>query len=299
MPAPGKPVIGFIGLGRIGRPICRRLCDAGFRLVVFDIDPGATAALTDRATPGSSPLDVADRCDIVFACLQTVDQYRRAVTGSDGVVHASRAKIYVHLGTTGRESVTTIAGELAACGMETVDAPMSGGVSGAAAGTLVSMVSGPAAAVEAIGPCLAAYSRRVVHLGEAPGLAQTMKLVNNMLSAANLVIAADVMVVGAKAGLPVDVMLDVLNHGTGQNSATLTKIPNSIATRRFDVGSTLANGIKDLTAYRAEALAAGADTALCDAILGCFRTAAAQGSPDDDFGTVVAPLERMAGVELK
>jgi 3-hydroxyisobutyrate dehydrogenase-like beta-hydroxyacid dehydrogenase len=296
---PARPAVGFIGLGRIGRPIAGRLVDAGFALVAYDIDPRACEALAGRASIATSPADVADRSDVVVACLQTTGQYEAAVVGERGVVHGKRAKTYVHVGTTGRASVLALAGRLAERGIATVDAPMSGGVAGAKAGTLVSMVAGPREACERIAPLLEAYSRRVVRLGDEPGLAQAMKLVNNMLSAANLVFAAHVMVVGAKAGLAVDTMLDVLNHGTGQNSATLTKIPDNVVPRTFDVGSTLANGIKDLAAFRDEAERAGASTALCDAVLACFEAAIRQGSAADDFGTVVRPFERAAGVELK
>jgi 3-hydroxyisobutyrate dehydrogenase-like beta-hydroxyacid dehydrogenase len=107
------------------------------------------------------------------------------------------------------------------------------------------------------------------------------------------------MVVGAKAGIPVDVMLDVLNHGTGQNSATLTKIPHNVVPRTFDCGASLHNVFKDLTAYAGEAQAAGIESAVCATVLRFFREAASQGSPDDDIATVVRPLERAAGVELK
>jgi 3-hydroxyisobutyrate dehydrogenase-like beta-hydroxyacid dehydrogenase len=250
------------------------------------------------AAPASSPADVGNRSDIVFGCLQTVDQYRAAILGPDGVHESRRAKIYVHVGTTGRQCVRDLQQALHSKSIVTIDAPMSGGVAGARAGTLVSMVAGPRAEFAAIEPCLLAYSRRVVFLGEEPGLAQVMKLVNNMLSATNLAAACEVMTVGARAGLPVDVMLDVMNSGTGQNSATLVKVPNNVATRAFNVGSTLHNAMKDLGAYLEEARAAGIDAALSRAVLDCYRRAGEQSSFDDDFATVARPFERAAGVQI-
>ena len=263
------------------------------------LDHDAASAFTGRAIVAASAAEVADRADIVFGCLQTVDQYRSAILGDTGVIRSRRARTYVHIGTTGRDCVRTLAAELAARAIGTVDAPMSGGVAGARAGTLVSMVSGPRAAFTSVEPCLAAYSKRIVYLGEAPGLGQTMKLANNMLSATNLVAAAEVLVVGAKAGIPVEIMLEVINNGTGQSNATLTKIPDNIISRTFDVGSTLHNALKDLRAYAAEAQGAGLDSAICRVVFDCFREAGAQGSIEDDFGTVVRPLERAAGVVLK
>jgi 3-hydroxyisobutyrate dehydrogenase-like beta-hydroxyacid dehydrogenase len=291
------PVVGLLGVGRIGRPIGERLLQAGFRLVVYDIDERAMRALD--AVSGSSPADVGNRSDIVIGCLQTVDQYRNAVLGPDGVSAGGRAKTYVHIGTTGRQCVRDLAHALEAIGIATLDAPMSGGVAGARAGTLVSMVSGPRPQFEIVQPCLLAYSRRVIHLGEEPGLAQVMKLVNNMLSATNLAAACEVLAVGAKAGIPVDMMLDVMNSGTGQNSATLVKVPNNVATRAFNVGSTLHNAMKDLGAYLEEARAAGLDAALSRAVLDCYRHAGEQGSFDDDFANVARPFERAAGVLIE
>lgn len=293
------PTIAFVGLGRIGRPMAERLLDAGFAPIMYDIERAALQHFAGRAHLASSPSDAADRADVVFACLQAVEQYAAAVTGKDGVIHGRRVKTYVHVGTTGRECVQTLASALGARGIVTLDAPMSGGVAGAVAGTLVSMVAGPRAAFEAVEPCLASYSRRIVHLGTEPGLAQTMKLVNNMLSAANLAAACEVMAVGAKAGLPVDVMLDVLNHGTGMNSATLTKIPNNVVPRTFDTGASLANVFKDLSAYAGEARRAGLRSTICETVLECFREAARQGTAQDDISTVVRPFERALGAELK
>jgi 3-hydroxyisobutyrate dehydrogenase-like beta-hydroxyacid dehydrogenase len=126
-----------------------------------------------------------------------------------------------------------------------------------------------------------------------------MKLINNMLSATNIVAACEVMVVGAKVGIPPEVILDVLNNGTGQNSATLTKIPNNILPRTFNTGSSLNNVFKDLDNYAKEAERAGIDSAIYKTVVACYRKAADQGTAEDDISTVVRPFEREAGVELK
>ncbi|RYF36063.1 MAG: NAD(P)-dependent oxidoreductase, partial [Comamonadaceae bacterium] len=246
-----------------------------------------------------SPAELASSADIVIACLQTAVQYRTAVLGADGVVMGSRAKLYIHVGTTGRACVQELAAGLASSGIALLDAPVSGGVAGAARGELVTMAAGAMPAFEAARPCLDAWSRKVVYLGAEPGLAQTMKLVNNMLSATNLAVAAEVMVVGARAGIAADTMLEVINHGTGQNHATLTKIPDQVVPRHFDCGSTLHNVVKDLTAYAEEAAHAGIDSDVCRAILRAFTTAGEQSSLNDDLSTVVRPHERAAGVELR
>lgn len=294
-----RPVIGFIGLGKIGRPMAERLLDAGYTLVVFDVNADACRHFSTRADVATSAAHVADRADVVFGCLQTVDQYAAAILGADGMVHGNRARIYVHVGTTGRECVQQLARELGRNHVVAIDAPMSGGVAGAAAGTLVSMASGERDVFDFVEPCIAAYSRKTVYLGETPGLAQTMKLVNNMLSAANLAVATEVLVVGAKAGLSAAAMLDVINHGTGQNNATITKVPNNIMPRTFDCGASLANVVKDLSAYLDEAALAGIHESVGNTVLECFRRAAEQGTYADDISTVIRPYERAAAVELK
>ncbi|MDO9404791.1 MAG: NAD(P)-dependent oxidoreductase [Polaromonas sp.] len=291
--------IGFLGLGKIGRPMAQRLLEAGFDLAVYDLDAAAMESFAGQALLAHSAADLADRADVVIACLQTAAQYRQAILGADGVVHGKRAKAYIHLGTTGGACVRELADGLAASGMALLDAPVSGGVAGAARGQLVTMVAGPLQVFEFARPCLDAWSRKVVYLGARPGLAQTMKLVNNMLSAANLAVAAEVMVVGARAGIPAATMLDVINHGTGQNHATLTKLPDNIVTRRFDCGSTLHNVVKDLSAYAEEAASAGIESDVCQAVVRAFITAGEQSSLNDDLSTVVRPHERAAGVELR
>lgn len=296
---PQKRQVAFIGLGKIGRPMVRRLIQAGYEMSVFDIDRAALRAFDNEAQVCTSSADAANRADVVIACLQSADQYEDAVLGAQGLVHGDRAKTYVHVGTTGRKCVSLIASELAKQGIVTLDAPISGGVAGAMAGTLVSMISGPRAAFESVADCLSSYARKLVYVGPQPGLAQAMKLVNNMLSAANLAAAVEVMVVGAKAGISVDVMLEVINNGTGQNSATLTKIPNNVIPRTFDTGASLHNVFKDLSAYAAEAANAGIDSTICRTVLGCYLEAASQGSQEDDISTVARPFERAAAVELK
>lgn len=293
------PAVGFLGLGRIGAPMALRLAGAGFSLVVYDIVDEAMRPFAGKAVLGTSADDLATRCDIVIGCLQTLEQYRAAILGADGLIHGARVRSYVHVGTTGAALVRELAGALAARGVRTLDAPMSGGVAGALHGTLVTMAAGQREIYDDAHPLLEAWSRSVIYLGGEPGLAQTMKLVNNMLSAANLAAAVEVMAVGAQAGIDADTMLEVLNHGTGQNSATLTKVPRDVLTRRFDTGSTLANVEKDLSAYAEAARHAGIDSALCGAVLGAYLRAGAQGSMQDDISTVARPFERDAGVTLE
>jgi 3-hydroxyisobutyrate dehydrogenase-like beta-hydroxyacid dehydrogenase len=119
-----------------------------------------------------------------------------------------------------------------------------------------------------------------------------------MISAANLAVAAEGLVMGVKAGLDPDTMLEVINAGTGQNSATMIKIPNHILTRGFDYGGSLAISLKDLDAFLREAASLSMDTPLGRAIQRAYQEAAAGGVEGLDMTTVIRPMEQRVGVEV-
>jgi 3-hydroxyisobutyrate dehydrogenase-like beta-hydroxyacid dehydrogenase len=286
--------VGFIGLGAIGRPIAEHLA-AHTDAAVFDIKREALEAFRDKAHLALSPSDVAARSDVVFGCLASLSAYREAITDHQGIF-GGRAKIYVHLGTTGGAFARALESALATHGIVMVDAPITGGTPRAREGTLTTMVSGAADAVEQIMPYLKSYSRSIVNLGTKVGAAQTMKVINNMLSAANLAAAVEGLVMGVKAGLDPETMLEVINAGTGQNSATLTKIPNNILTRGFDYGGSLAISVKDLSAFMHEAEALGIDAPFGALTQQAYVDAAEGGMDGKDMTTVILPMEQRAGV---
>lgn len=287
--------VGFIGLGAIGRPIAEHVA-AHTDSVVFDIREDALAPFRGRAGLALSPADVAARSDVVIGCLSTLDAYRSAIMEQQGIF-GGRAKIYVHIGTTGSDLAHELEAALATHGIAMVDAPITGGVPRAKEGTLTTMVSGRRDVVDQVMPVLLSYSSRVVHVGDKVGAAQTMKVINNMLSAANLAIAAEGLVLGVKAGLDPDTMLEVINAGTGQNSATLTKVPNHILTRGFDYGGSMAITIKDLSAFMHEAETLAFETPLGAMVQRAYQ-AADRGMPGQDMTEVIQPMERRAGVAV-
>lgn len=165
-------------------------------------------------------------------------------------------KVFVDLSTSGPAAAQAIAGMLAPRGIAAIDAPVSGGVKGAAAGKLAIMASGPAPAMQRVRPLLEVLGR-VYELGEKPGLGQTVKLANNLMSAASLAIAAEALAMGVKAGVDPAAMLDVLNASSGRNSATQDKIPKHVLNRKFDFGFANALSFKDVRMCLDEAEALG------------------------------------------
>jgi 2-hydroxy-3-oxopropionate reductase len=295
--AQGRSVVGFIGLGSIGNPMAERLVQGGEDVVVYNRTIGKAVRFRGRAKIAASPAEMADAADIIFGCVTTADSYRDVVLGPLGIVRGSRVKIYVHVGTNEVALLEELAAELDTRGIATLDAPMTGGVDGAADGTLTVMASGPREAFNRAEPFLKHYAKKIVFLGEWVGAAQVMKLVNNVVSAGNLAVACEAMVLGRKSGLDPTAMLEIINNGSGQSNATLTKIPAQILTRKFSYGAGLGLAILNMEALGAEAKFRDVPMPLAEAIFTSLRTALAE-EGDTDVTRVIRPMERAAGVTI-
>lgn len=295
----GVSTIGFLGLGSLGAPIATRLAMAR-PVVAFDPDPTRFDGLPASIERAKSPSAVGDSADIVFACLAAERHHHDALLGPVGLLHGKRRRLYVHLGTSGSPFVAWLAEVLVKNGIETVDAPVTGGPPKARSGELTSVVSGKPAHLADVREALGLYSNKVVVVDEAPGRAQTLKLVNNAIALVNLVAACEAMVVGARAGLPAGAMLEVINSGSGRNSATCDKVPTHILRGTFDFGASLDVVIKDLELFLAEpAAVSGALIETCRSALEAYRRAKSEGVEIDDLTAVVRPMERRAGIELR
>jgi 3-hydroxyisobutyrate dehydrogenase-like beta-hydroxyacid dehydrogenase len=291
--------IGFVGLGAMGRPMAVNLVDAGFDLVVCDTDESKCAILAQRgAKVAGSAKEVSDTADFVLACLPNLDAAEAVALGADGALGGSRARAFVNLGTTGSTYSRDVAEKMAAEGKAFLDAPISGGPPGAEAGTLGIMCSGDKDTFEALKPALEAISGKLVYLNDKPGAAQTMKLVNNIISFGNLSVALEAMTLGAKAGLDPEQMLEVINSSSGWNSATETKIPNHVLNRNFDYGGAMYIIEKDLELWRREAEAYQTPMWLGTNIRTLFMQCIAEVGRDADLTELTKTLEKMAGVEL-
>jgi 3-hydroxyisobutyrate dehydrogenase-like beta-hydroxyacid dehydrogenase len=291
--------LGFIGLGQMGFHMARRLVAAGHRLVVRDTRREAVARLIALgASEAASPREIADRVETVFASLPTPDVVHEVATGEDGVIAGARVRRFVDLSTTGAVMAGRIFEALAARGIVQIDSPVSGGVSGAEKGTLAVMASGPRAEVAALEGVLKVFGK-VFFIGERPGAGQTMKLANNVLSATAMAATSEAIVMGVKAGLDPNVMVDVINAGTGRNTATETKFPRNIIPRRFDLGFTNGLMMKDVNLCLSEAQALGVPMEVIAAVARVLQQACDEIGPEQDLTTIVQPIERRAGVEVR
>jgi 3-hydroxyisobutyrate dehydrogenase-like beta-hydroxyacid dehydrogenase len=291
--------IGFIGLGQMGFHMARRLLEAGHGLIVFDTRREPIDRLTAMgAKAAGSVREIADAAETVMASLPTPEIVLEVATGKGGVIEGKRVRRFVDLSTTGAVMAKRVFELLEEKGIVQIDCPVSGGVTGAAKGTLALMASGPRAQVAAIEPALAAIGR-MFFISERPGAGQTMKLCNNFLSAAAMTATSEAMVMGVKAGLDPRVMLDVINSGTGRNTATEDKFGRVVLPRTFDLGFTVGLMTKDLKLCLGEGKALGVPMQVAETVTRVLQLACDENGPDKDLTTVVQPVERRAGVEVR
>ncbi len=291
--------IGFIGLGNMGYPMARRLVEAGHKLVVYDTNGQMMSRLTSLgAQAGASARDVADRCETVMASLPTPDVVFAVATGAQGVIEGTKVRRFLDLSTTGARMAVRIADALRAKNIDGIDLPVSGGVGGAEKGTLAVMYAGPRAGFEELKPVLSVIGKPFF-IGDKPGMGQTMKLCNNLLSATAMAVSCEAMVMGVKAGLDPSVMVDVINAGSGANTAVRDKFPRSIMTGGFDYGFHTGLMYKDVRVCLEEGEALGVPMPVSSAVRQMWLMANAENGADSDFTEIVKLVERWAGVEVR
>lgn len=294
-----KRKIGFVGVGKMGGHMARRILEAGHALSVFDPNSAATGSLVAAGAAVCPSLSaLADEAEVVFASLPNPDVVRAAVLGPDGLSGGSAMKVFVDTSTTGPRVAAEVAAGLKSRGIAAVDCPVSGGVNGARDGKLTLMLSGPNGAIDGIADLLAILGT-VINVGETPGAAQTVKLANNLLVAAAMTITAEALVMGVKAGVDPKVMCDVINASSGRNTATVDKFPRAVLTGSFDFGFSTGLLYKDVRLCLDTAEAMGVPTPVGAAIRQALAITTAEYGPDSDFSSVVRPIERWAGAQVR
>lgn len=291
--------LGFVGVGRMGSLMTERLLAAGHSVMVSDPSEAAVEALVALgARRGRNAGDVAANTDIVFASLPNPPIVEAVALGPDGIASGRRARVFVDLSTTGPRVAARVAAGLAEHGITAVDSPVSGGLKGAREGTLAVMASCPKETYEVVQPLLAIFGK-LFYIGDKPGSAQTLKLVNNLLAASAMAISAEGMVMGMKAGLDPRVMIDVINVSSGRNSAIQDKFPKSVLPGTFDFGFMTGLSYKDVRLCLDEAEAMGVPMVVGSAVRQMLAVTNALYGPDSDFTSIVRSVESWAGVEVR
>ncbi|WP_042265177.1 NAD(P)-dependent oxidoreductase [Paraburkholderia heleia] len=289
--------LGFIGVGTMGRPMARRLIEAGYSLIVYDRDQAAVAELKAMgAQAAASVREVADSAHTVFTSLPTPAIFKQVALGDGGLIEGSAIKILVDLSTVGSRIEKEVAEGLLANGIETVDAPVSGGAAGAAKGTLAIMAAGNPAALDAVRGLFDVLGKVFV-VGDKAGQGQLLKLLNNMLSSTAFAITSEAFVAGMRGGLDPDVMMSVINAGSGKNGATLDKFPKHVLPRTFDFGFPVGSVCKDIGLAVDECQALGVPMWVGSVARQVWNYAAMQDGSARDMTELVKYVERWSSVE--
>jgi len=282
----------------MGGRMARRLVDAGYPLTIYDTSEEAMRPLLDAgAERAGSPAEVASAAEVVLASLPTPPIVYSAALGTKGVAEGSRVKIFVDTSTTGATYAKRVAEGLSAKGIVAVDAPVSGGLTGAAKGTLAVMVSCPETTFATVKPVLE-HLGKLFFMGTKPGQGQTMKLLNDLLSATAMAISSEAVVMGVKAGLDAKQVVDVINSGTGRNTATEDKFPKFVLPRTFNLGFAIGLLNKDVRLCMEEAEALATPMIVGSAVRQLLAIATASEGEDADMTELIKPVERWAGVEV-
>jgi 3-hydroxyisobutyrate dehydrogenase-like beta-hydroxyacid dehydrogenase len=234
----------------------------------------------------------------VFVSLPTPDIVKAVALSDQGVIAGSRARMFVDLSTTGPRTAIEVAEALGQKNIVAVDAPVSGGPGGAEKGTLAIMVAASRGAIDELRPFLDVLGK-VFWVGEEAGMGQSMKLVNNLLSATAMSITSEALVLGVKAGLDPAVMLDVINAGSGRNTATADKFPRCVLPRRFDFGFSTDLLYKDVKLCLDEGERLGVPMMVGNAVRQLMAITKAREEPGSDITRIVCAVEDWAGVEVK
>jgi 3-hydroxyisobutyrate dehydrogenase-like beta-hydroxyacid dehydrogenase len=289
--------IGFVGLGAMGGLMATRLLDAGRDLALFDARPEALEPHVDRgARACPSAAAVADAAKTVLVSLPTPDVVREVACGEAGLVQGGAIGTYVDLSTSGPVVAAEVAAALQAAGIACLDAPVSGGVSGAEAGTLTIMAAGTAEVFERVRPTLELLGRNVIRVGDEPGQGQLAKVLNNLLSACAIAITAEVLALGVRGGLSARTLVDVFNTSSGRNTATAEKFPRHVLPRTFEGGFRLELMNKDVQLCLAEAQRHGVPMPLGASIGQLWSLAAVTADDGADSTEIVRMIEDWAGV---
>jgi len=283
----------------MGGPMANRLLDAGYTLCVFDTNAEAVKPLAARgARVASSAEDVASSADMVLISLPTPPIVQAVSLGDRGILKGSRLKTLIDLSTTGPTIAGVVAKSAAERGVSWVDSPVSGGIGGATKGTLAVMVSCRKDTFPLVDPVLQTFGK-TFYVGEKPGLAQIAKLANNLLAAAAIVLSSEAVAMGVKAGLDAKTLCDIINAGSGRNSATQDKFPRSVIPRTFDFGFATGLSYKDVRLCLDEAEALGVPMVAGAAVRQMLAITNAKFGPDSDFTCIAKVVEEWAGVEIK
>jgi 3-hydroxyisobutyrate dehydrogenase len=291
--------IGYIGLGAMGGALAGRLLQSR-ALTVWDVNPSAVAAMVGRgATPAASAADLARRCDVVLLCLPRSLDVRAALLDEGGIAEALRPGALVIDQTSGVPDETrSIAADLAGRGIAVVDAPVSGGIAGASAGTITIMTSGPDEALARAEALLQAISPNVLRCGDRVGDAQAMKMVNNLMSAGCRLATLEVVAAGRKMGLPLAAITEAINLGSGRNRTSRLMLPAMVARTPRTTSFAMALMLKDFDQAIALGMSCGVPMPIAHVVRGLLQIGLNLRGAQAQLEEIVEVIETLTATQI-
>ena len=283
-----QKAIGFIGLGNMGRPMTENLVKSGQDIIVHDA-AGTEARAPRGARLADSTAALAGMVDVIHLCVPD-GCASEAIARDIRIAGNRQTRLVVDHSTIGTEAAERVHELLASAEIEYVDAPVSGGVSGAVNATLAIMYSGSEGTFDRLQPTFEAMAGNVFRVGSQPGQGQVMKVLNNFLSASAMAATAEAVAFGVQHGLDMRMILDVVNASSGRNTATSDKFPNRVVTGTYDAGFSSAQFVKDLRLYHDAAATIGAAGPISPAVSNVWQDLDAH-EPNADITRVYTFVE--------
>jgi 3-hydroxyisobutyrate dehydrogenase len=289
---------GFIGVGNMGNPMAANVLKAGFAMTVFDMNPKAMANLVQAgARQARSAPEVVDGADVVLTSLPASPDVEAVYLEPGGLVERAKpGTILIDLSSVLPSTPRKIEPKAKARGVHFLEAPVSGGVSGAQAATLAIMVGGDAEPLARATPVLKAIGPNIFHVGK-PGAGNTVKAINNMMACVNGLAMMEGLVLGVKAGLDPMTIYEVVKASSGGSKA-LERIPRALIPRDFDPGFKVALMNKDLETFTTIAKELHVPVSFANVAQRYEQAALAAGLGEQDTSVVLTIIERLAATQV-
>jgi 3-hydroxyisobutyrate dehydrogenase-like beta-hydroxyacid dehydrogenase len=293
------PEIGFIGLGTMGAPMARHLLQAGHHLTFYARRPEVIAEFSQLgATSVGSPAEVTHRASTVFTIVSADPQVREITLGPEGILAAAApGKLLIDMSTIAPTTIRDVAGQLAARGMQTLDAPVSGGPWGAKSATLSIMVGGDQNTFESALPLLQLMGKHVTHFGPV-GAGQTVKLINQLMAGGIMTLIAEGLMLGRTAGINLPLLVDCLLQSSGNSALLAARGHKFLLAGNYQPGFTTELMHKDMRLATELAQQFGVPADVAHAALKRYQQALENGDGQLDFAAVARTYERQTGVQL-
>ena len=292
--------VGFIGIGTMGIRMAARLLQAGYPLRAYDVLPEALSNVEALgAVACYSPREAAQGSDVMITIVPNSNDVEDAVLGTGGIIEGTHpGQIYIDMSSASPSSTRKIASALEERGVHMLDAPVSGGVSGATAGTLTIMIGADDATFDKVKPVFDVLGKNIYHVGEVGG-GDAIKMVNNLLLGCNMAALAEALTLGVKCGLSVETMKEVISVSSGRSYAMDAKLEKFIMADQFTGGFAVDLQYKDLGLALEASRDEKVPLPMTAAAVQIYEAARAKGQGREDMSSVVKVWEDLTGAQIR